>query len=428
MEDYKERYKKLSKYNIEELYQKLNIYLINNNRLEDTKIIDKLFINILDINDNGKVFSHLKKFIRTLDVDEYLKIYNIVCSYVSYLYENIDNCSIQNNNTYIFNNNVSMFEDYLFASFVISIVDLSRFSYIKSYNKKIRMKDLNLKLNNLYKDIYYKNLIDNRKNNCKNYYWRFDGNLFNFSRLAYMYHLDKHMFNSVMDINNNFLVELFFDGYTIDEIIVMDKKIYNCFKNRKYLLPEEGIIIKDVNYNGVGDIIIREKIINNKLWILIYYESAGNIYPLFINLVDKYTLFVNKNYTRILEIILQFYCIEPTIDPLTASEIYPGQYLTYNGNSPILKSNINLIYKIENNYKINIRKGIYTHTRDKVPSNNPKIEKTIKLLPHKRKLIKGHHPSQEALEYAKKYHLNLEEGETIVREHTKKIKINSSQI
>ena len=29
MEDYKERYKKLSKYNIEELYQKLNIYLIN---------------------------------------------------------------------------------------------------------------------------------------------------------------------------------------------------------------------------------------------------------------------------------------------------------------------------------------------------------------------------------------------------------------
>ena len=431
MEDCKGRYKELLKYNIEDLYQELNIYLINNNRLEDTKILDKLFINFSDFTDNNKVFTHIRKFIRKLREDEYLKIYNIAYSYISYLYRDIEDQSIENINTYVLSNKTDIYSSYLLASFIISILNLSRFSYIKGYNKKIKIREIKGKLNDLYKDIYYKNLIDNRINIFNEYPNRFDSNLFNFSRLAYMYHLDKDMFYNIMDINNNFLVDLFYDGYMIDEIIVMNEKIYNCFKNRKYPLPEEGIFITDIYYNGVGNIIVREKLIDNKLWILIYYELGSNIYPLFINLVDKYTLFVNRSYTRVLEILLRFYGIEPNINPLTLSETYPGEYLTYNGNGYVTKSNIEIIYKIKDNYKvskININAGDNINLKNKASSDNIKIEKIIKLFPYKRKLVKGQHASQDAIEYAKKYYLNLEEGETIVREHTKKVKINSPNI
>lgn len=431
MKDWKERYKELLKYDIEELYQNLNIYLITNNRLKDTKILDKLFLRISTLIDNNKVFTCIRRFVNKLSESEYLIIYDIVCSYISYLYKDTEVQFIKEDDTYILNNNLNLYSNYLFSSFILSILSLSRFSYIKSNNKKIRIKDIKLILNNLYKDIYYKSLIDNRRNICNEYFWRFEGNLFNFSRLSYMYHLDKDMFNNVMNINNNFLVDLFFDGYIIDEIIVMDKELYDCFKNRRYLLPKEGILITDIYYNGVGNIIIREKLIDDKLWILIYYELGNSFYPLFINLVDKYTLFVHRSYTRALEIVLKFYGIKPNIDILTELETYPGEYFTYNGNGYITKSNIKPIYKMKDVYKIsklNINKGDYITFKDKIQSNSIKINQTIKLSPYKRKLAKGQHASRTAIEYAKKYYLNLEDNETIVREHIKKIKVNSSVI
>lgn len=429
MEDCKKRYKELLKYNMEELYQNLSIYLINNNRLEDTKILDKLFLKIVTLIDNNKVFTCIRRFVSKLTESEYLTIYNIVCSYISYLYKNIEAQFINGNNNYILNSNLNLYSNYLFSSFIISILNLSRFSCIKSNNKKIKIKDIKLILNNLYKDIYYKSLIDNRRNICNEYSWRFEGNLFNFSRIAYMYHLDKDMFNNVMNINNNFLVDLFYDGYMIDEIIVMDKELYERFKNRKYLLPKEGILLTNIYYNGVGNIVIRERLIDGKIWILIYYKLGSNFYPLFINLIDKYTLFVHRSYTRALEIILKFYGIKPDVDILTDSETYPGEYFTYNGNGYVTKSSIKPIYKIEGVYKIkklNINKETYVSFKDKIQSNNIKINQTIKLSPYKRKLVKGQHASQAAIEYAKKYCLNLENNETIVREHIKKIKVNSS--
>lgn len=197
----------------------------------------------------------------------------------------------------------------------------------------------------------------------------------------------KDNFRNYFDFNNL---------YMSDEIHTLK---VNVLRDRKFLTPDEGVIIKIKDYKSkIESIYLKEVGIHDLMFIagcVRYKDGAENNFSLPLNMTNIVPIFF-RYAGEVMDYILDFYKTNyKDIDLSDKYEVISPYYWKYRGN----------------NYESS------SEREGNLSGNNNLVKKLVHISAHIRN-IKGN-PSDSAKQLAKKKCINLKENQTIVIEHMK---------
>lgn len=175
----------------------------------------------------------------------------------------------------------------------------------------------------------------------------------------------------------------------------------DLFYTRKYIVPQSGVVLDILNHPVFDRILVKELEMNNELYFIKcdMRFNDGTEFPYIINIKGmKAESWIAPIVMELMKILVKFYQVntdEVEIEPTEYDfDIVTPDYWKYKGKQNKSKHSENSIHKETVGLK-----QLYT------------------IKPFIRKLNKGAKASDEALALAKRLHIKVEDGYTIVNEH-----------
>ena len=204
-------------------------------------------------------------------------------------------------------------------------------------------------------------------------------------------------------------------------------KFVSLFRRRKFLIPYNGV---EIVCDNLTFTVFERQFEDCNYLIILPSDKSELIAPLAINLNTGGVLGSSHCLYDVLNVLFYFYELDSKCDGL----MLPKDPLLYNSfNFYDACSEVRTIKGTDYMFKsFEVRVPYYWNYRNSNKNSSDKEssfrsdfygEETIQISAFTRKLPKGYTASDEAKELAKKYCLDLEEGETVVSPFSKNIKI-----
>lgn len=204
---------------------------------------------------------------------------------------------------------------------------------------------------------------------------------------------------------------------------------YRLLKKRAYLLPRNGVSL--VSPNSVLELDLYERHHEGEHYLIVINNVDNFSLPTIINLTKEYVVHSGKWLYDICNYLYYFYKLDEQAEALLDKPFIksPRMYISYDITN-ILESNRNIVQgtnkEVYSNFDVTVPyywryKGSTKAKKVDIQTfrNNTEEPSEVFVSAYKRKLPKGQRASKEAKDYGKRYEIELEENETLVKPFTR---------